>query len=59
MNISDEQTTIIAKHMAHAASDWIDFETDGHSHTPECSNWGAFLDDATTLTAALTEGERR
>ena len=53
MSISDEQTTTIAKHMAHAALDWIDFETDGHSHTPECSNWGAFLDDATTLTAAL------
>lgn len=53
MNISDEQTTTIAKHMAHAALDWIDFETDEHSHTPECSNWGAFLDDATTLTAAL------
>lgn len=42
-----------AKVIAHAALDWIDYETDEHDHDPECSNWEAYQDEARAAYAAL------
>lgn len=49
----NSKTITLAKHIAHAASDWTDLETGDHAHTPECSNWEAYVRDASNALAAL------
>ena len=52
---SDAEVRVMAEHMAHAALDWDDIETDGHSHSLTCTNWRAYEDDARAALIAAQE----
>lgn len=51
---TDEDVEVMAKHMAHVALDWVDFETLEHIHDLECTNWAAYVDDARAALDAVT-----